>query len=104
MIGAPIERPDSDATICSGYRSKVGTQGSQDRDTDMDALTIGTLAAETGVNIETIRYYERIGLVPKPPRSAGGRRSYGPRDFERLRFVRRCRELGFSRWTTSARC
>ena len=61
-----------------------------------EAITIGRLSAETGVNIETIRYYERIGLMDKPPRSPGGRRLYGAEDIARLRFIRRGRELGFS--------
>ncbi|MFP4538664.1 MAG: MerR family transcriptional regulator [Dichotomicrobium sp.] len=59
-------------------------------------ITIGRLSAETGVNIETIRYYERIGLIDAPPRSSGGRRLYGAPDIARLRFIRRGRELGFS--------
>lgn len=59
-------------------------------------LTIGALSTKTGVNIETIRYYERVGLVPRPPRSHSGRRMYSQKDAERLNFVRRCRELGFS--------
>ena len=58
-------------------------------------LTIGVLSQVTGVNIETIRYYERIGLTAKPPRTTGGHRSYQPEHVERLRFVRRARELGF---------
>jgi MerR family mercuric resistance operon transcriptional regulator len=60
------------------------------------ALTIGTLSARTGVNIETIRFYERVGILPKPPRSAGGHRIYGQDQLMRLHFVRRSRELGFS--------
>jgi MerR family mercuric resistance operon transcriptional regulator len=59
------------------------------------SLTIGALSHFTGVNIETIRYYERINLMTKPPRTAGGHRSYQPEHVERLRFVRRARELGF---------
>ncbi len=59
-------------------------------------LTIGRLAHHSGVNIETIRYYEWIGLVAAPPRSAGGHRHYEAADFERLAFIRRGRELGFS--------
>jgi MerR family mercuric resistance operon transcriptional regulator len=59
------------------------------------ALSIGALSRQTGVNIETIRYYERIGLLPAPPRSAAGRRCYAPEHGERLRFVRRARALGF---------
>lgn len=57
---------------------------------------IGELSRRTGVNIETIRYYERIGMLPPPPRSSGGRRVYGPEHVARLRFVRRARELGFT--------
>ncbi|MDX2288002.1 MAG: helix-turn-helix domain-containing protein [Hyphomicrobiaceae bacterium] len=59
-------------------------------------ITIGVLSAQTGVNIETIRYYEREGLLPSPARSTGGRRVYAEDDVKRLRFLRRCRELGFS--------
>jgi MerR family mercuric resistance operon transcriptional regulator len=57
---------------------------------------IGALSERTGVNIETIRYYERIGMLPAPPRSEGGHRVYGSEHLKRLAFVRRCRELGFS--------
>ena len=59
-------------------------------------VTIGTLAKKTGVNIETIRYYEKEGILPHPPRSPGGHRLYKKDDVKRLFFVRRCRELGFS--------
>ena len=64
-------------------------------DSRAPALSIGGLSQQTGVNIETIRYYERIGLLPAPPRSANGRRCYAPEHGERLRFMRRARELGF---------
>src|SRR5258706_16303326 len=57
-------------------------------------LPIGELSRRTGSNIETIRYYERIGLIPAPPRR-GRYRSYDEQDVNRLRFVRRARELGF---------
>ncbi len=60
------------------------------------ALTIGALSKRTGANIETIRFYERIGILPKPPRSAGGHRIYSHDQLMRLGFVRRSRELGFS--------
>jgi MerR family mercuric resistance operon transcriptional regulator len=59
-------------------------------------FAIGRLAGETGVHIETIRYYERIGLMAKAPRSAGGRRVYDQAAARRLGFIRRARELGFS--------
>lgn len=57
--------------------------------------TIGYVAKVTGCNIETIRYYERIGLLPKPPRSDGGYRMYSAEDIKRLNFIRRSRNLGF---------
>ena len=57
--------------------------------------TIGHAASKSGVNIETIRYYEREGIVPKPDRTSAGRRSYSDEDIARLRFIRRCRDLGF---------
>ena len=60
-----------------------------------EPLTIGGLSHHTSVNVETIRYYERIDLMPAPPRSRGGRRCYTPDHVERLRFIRRARELGF---------
>ena len=58
-------------------------------------LTIGQLSKATGVNIETIRYYERIGLLPAPPRTSNGYRSYDDADVRRLQLVRRARKLGF---------
>jgi MerR family mercuric resistance operon transcriptional regulator len=63
---------------------------------DTMSFTIGRMSSETGVNIETIRYYERIGLLAKPPRSDGGRRVYNDAAARRLGFIRRARELGFS--------
>jgi len=59
-------------------------------------LTIGRLSARAAVNIETVRYYERIGLVPSPPRTEGGHRLYGEAHVKKLIFVRRARELGFT--------
>ena len=61
-----------------------------------ELLTRGELAARTGCNIETIRYYEQIGLLPPPPRSEGGHRLYGHELLKRLNFIRRSRELGFT--------
>src|SRR5262249_46606915 len=60
-----------------------------------DGLTIGELSKLTGVNIVTIRYYERIKMLPLPPRTAGGRRVYDGTHLRILAFVRRSRELGF---------
>jgi MerR family mercuric resistance operon transcriptional regulator len=59
-------------------------------------LTIGALSKETGCNIETIRYYERIGLMPRAPRTSGGHRLYDRERLKRLIFIRRSRELGFT--------
>jgi MerR family mercuric resistance operon transcriptional regulator len=59
-------------------------------------FSIGVLARESGVNIETIRYYERVGVMPRPARTAGGYRLYRGDHVKRLGFVRRGRELGFS--------
>lgn len=61
----------------------------------MAAFAIGKLSDQTGVNIETIRFYEKIGLMPKPPRTEGGRRLYDQAAAARLSFIRRARELGF---------
>lgn len=58
--------------------------------------SIGQLAGHTGVHLETIRYYERIGLMPAPPRTRGGHRAYDWNHLKRLGFIRRSRELGFS--------
>lgn len=59
-------------------------------------LQIGELSRLSGVNIETIRYYERIRMLPPPPRTASGRRVYGSTGLRTLVFIRRSRELGFS--------
>ena len=59
-------------------------------------MLIGKLSDATGVNIETIRYYERVGLISAPPRTAGGHRAYDEQHAQRLIFIRRGRELGFS--------
>jgi len=62
----------------------------------MRPLTIGTLAKASGVHLETVRYYERIGLMPKPSRTASNYRNFGPEHVARLSFIRRAREIGFS--------
>jgi DNA-binding transcriptional MerR regulator len=61
----------------------------------MQALTNGRLAEAAGVNLETVRYYERIGLMPSPDRTTGGHRAYEPEHVRRLTFIRRVRDLGF---------
>jgi len=60
-----------------------------------EGLSIGELSQRTGCPIETIRYYERIGIMLEPPRTAGRHRVYGGRDLRRLTLICRARELGF---------
>jgi len=62
----------------------------------MEGLTIGRLAEAAGVNIETVRYYERRGLLDEPPRSPAGYRQYSDADLWRLRFIGRAKRLGFT--------
>ena len=59
-------------------------------------LTIGALAKKTGTKVQTIRYYEQIGLMPDPGRTEGGQRRYGNADLDRLSFIRHARQLGFT--------
>jgi DNA-binding transcriptional MerR regulator len=61
----------------------------------MREFRIGSLAARTGTNAPTIRYYESIGLLPSAARASGGQRTYGEADLKRLLFIRRCRDFGF---------
>lgn len=63
--------------------------------TNTRGYPIGQMSQKTGVNIETIRYYERVGIMPKPDRTKGGNRQYDHDQLKRLFFVRRARELGF---------
>lgn len=63
---------------------------------ELDSISRGKLAGLARVNAETIRYYEKAGLMPSPPRSAGGHRVYSQIHVRRLAFIRRCRELGFN--------
>ena len=83
------------ATACSHYRLKVfltiGFVMSPGA-----GMQIGELSRRTKCNIETIRYYERIALLPAPARSAGRYRVYGKDDVRRLTFIRRARQLGFT--------
>jgi len=64
--------------------------------TNSGRITRGVLARQSAVNSETIRYYEKIELMPHPMRSEGGHRLYDDDHLKRLIFIRRCRELGFS--------
>ncbi len=59
-------------------------------------ISTSELAKRGGVNLESIRYYERMGLLPKPPRSGAGYRQFSPESVRRVRFIKRAQELGFS--------
>jgi DNA-binding transcriptional MerR regulator len=67
-------------------------------------MRIGELARRAGVDAQTIRYYEREGLLDAPARTAAGYRAYGPQHLERLNFVRHCRSLDMPLATLSAQC
>lgn len=62
----------------------------------MNGLTISELAKNAGVNIETIRYYERLGLISEPPRTESGYRIFPPEVIQRIKFIKRSQDLGFS--------
>ncbi len=62
----------------------------------METLTIGKVANRAGIRVETVRFYERQELIESPPRSAAGYRQYSENTVQRLRFIRRAKELGFS--------
>lgn len=111
MAGAVSAVPDRDATIsdltplagiqsvpyraaCSGY--KVKRDFAMRDHAAVKGLQRAELAQRTGCNLETVRYYEKVGLLPEPPRTASGYRSYDTSHERRLRFVMRARELGFS--------
>ncbi|MBT4624217.1 MAG: helix-turn-helix domain-containing protein [Verrucomicrobia bacterium] len=64
--------------------------------TNARGYAIGEMSKRTGVNIETVRYYERINIMPKPDRTAGGNRQYNHDQLKRLTFIKTSRELGFS--------
>jgi MerR family copper efflux transcriptional regulator len=61
-----------------------------------ERLTIGIVAAQAGVGVETIRFYERKGLISRPARRVRGFRSYSPETVERVTFIRKAKALGFS--------
>ena len=62
----------------------------------MNTLTIGQLAKQGGVNLETIRYYERCGILPRPPRTVSGYRVFSDESVRRIHFIKRAQALGFS--------
>ena len=70
--------------------------GSMQKECIMDGLTIGGVAKRAGVGVETIRFYERKGLLEEPPRRESGYRQYPEEAIARIRFIRRAKDLGFS--------
>ena len=62
----------------------------------MTRITTSVLAARAGVNVPSIRFYERLSLLPKPPRTASGYRVFSPESVRRVRFIKRAQELGFT--------
>ncbi len=62
----------------------------------MNSLKTGEVASQAGVNVETLRFYEREGLLPEPPRRTSGYREYPPDTVQRIRFIQRGKELGFT--------
>src|SRR5690606_175669 len=79
----------------SGLRSRLRTVGPARR-SPMSSMRIGQLARTAGVAIDTVRYYERVGLLAPAGRLASGYRRYGDAELKRLRFIRRAKALGFS--------
>jgi Hg(II)-responsive transcriptional regulator len=63
---------------------------------NMKGLTIGRLAEQAGLGIETVRFYERQGLIPPPPRTASNYRIYPEEEVNRLKFIKRAKDLGFT--------
>lgn len=92
-FNAVIRFPSLDYSykVSSNYRLKDFMKMSQDRE-----LFIGTVSGLTGLKVETIRYYENAGVIPPPKRGSNRYRVYSREHVERLLFVKRCRELGFS--------
>jgi MerR family regulatory protein len=89
----PVDRHGLYDASCSDYRIK-GPSMPAITASRAQTLPIGEVSRLSGVNIETIRYYERVKMLPPPPRTANGRRVYGGTDLRTLIFIRRSRELG----------
>jgi len=75
---------------------EAASSNQRDKETVMETLTIGKVARLAGIGVETIRFYEREGLIEEPPRRESGYRQYPEDTVHRLRFIRRAKELGFT--------
>lgn len=96
-----VVSPDTSGTLATAVTTarEIETRTAEHRLVNPQSgplVAIGALSRQTRCNIETIRFYEKIGILEKPVRSAGGHRMYGPAHVGRLSFVRRARELGFT--------
>ena len=87
-----IQDPEAAIGSSAALRWREGPRSHTERDYGM-GMKIGALARFTGARIETIRYYERAGLLPAPPRTGGNYRIYGDEHVARLTFIRHCRVL-----------
>ena len=99
MMGAPegAVTPNLPLMICRDLRERGNLRAVVNYGVNMaERRTIGALARQAGVNVETVRYYQRRGLVPEPVRPLGGIRNYAPEHVQRLRFIKRAQLLGFS--------
>src|SRR5262245_7667146 len=92
MVGRHCDRGGSQRIIDSVVHYGV----KRNMDPASGGMTIGAAARAAGVHVETLRYYQRLALVPEPARPAGGFRRYGADTVARLRFIKRAQELGFS--------
>lgn len=77
-------------------RTKSGDERPKSRGRVRPSLTTGELAERSDVNVQTLRYYERRGLLPEPPRSESGYRQYSTSAVSRIRFIKRAQTLGFT--------
>lgn len=86
--------------VCKRYKLKAvlkyGIKADMGRNMDNEALTIGRLAAAAEVNVETVRYYQRLKLMPVPKKALGGIRRYGAPELSRLQFIKTAQSLGFT--------
>ena len=95
MAGCAFASAQSD--VADMVRAAFRRYGFRGHDEDgIMGLTIGDLGRATNTKVETVRYYERIGLLPRPPRTTGNYRDYGEPELGRLSFIRGARDLGFT--------
>ena len=83
-------------TVCAFRDTTDGMERQKERALRQMAYTIGEIASRAGINISTLRFYERRGLLPAPPRNVYGHRVYDSAEVSRLRFIKRAQALGFT--------